>query len=87
MSVSLEIGRTGNKATVTIGQNTRFHFSYETCIAFYTPETGLVVRENEWGTTTGKHLNSIDGGNKAGRVSGTEFEIALEKVTRFGVGR
>ena len=38
------------------------YFSYKTPVAFETIETGLVVRENDWGPTTGKHLNWIDGG-------------------------
>lgn len=48
-------------------------FSYQTPVAF---ETGgkRVVRSNDWGPTTGKHLNAIDGGNRKSRVSGEEFE-------------
>ena len=49
------------------------YFSYETLVAFHTPESGLIVRENHWGTTTGKHLNYIDGGNKKNRVSASKF--------------
>jgi hypothetical protein len=58
--------------------NVTVYFSYKTPVAFHTYETGLIVRENDWGPTTGKHLNWIDDGNKADRVSGTEFESALE---------
>ena len=36
------------------------YFSYKTPVAFRAPGFGLVVRENEWGPTTGKHLNAID---------------------------
>lgn len=49
-------------------------FSYKTPIAFYTVKTGRVVRENEWGPTTGKHLNWIDRGDKESRVCGITFE-------------
>jgi len=50
------------------------YFSYRTPIAFRTPSTGLVVRVNEWGPTTGKHLSAIDGGDKSARVAGVDFE-------------
>ena len=38
------------------------YFSYETPVAFEAPGHGLVVRVNDWGPTSGKHLNWIDGG-------------------------
>lgn len=52
------------------------YFSYQTPIA-YRGKNGLVVRENDWSTTTGKHLNWIDGGDKKSRVSGEKFEQQL----------
>lgn len=56
-----------------------FFFSYQTLIAFR-PVKGAfadicIVRQNEWGTTTGKHLGWIDGGQKATRVARAEFEL------------
>ena len=50
-------------------------FSYQTPIAFQVSGRLPVVRRNDWGPTTGKHLNAIDGGGgaKASRVSGEEF--------------
>lgn len=60
---------------VTFGSLT-VYFSYDTPVAFQTPGR-RVVRQNEWKTTTGKHLNWIDGGDKKGRVSGDQFEAAL----------
>jgi hypothetical protein len=58
------------------------YFSYETCVAFSTPQTGLVVRRNDWGPTTGKHLNWIDGGNgaKKDRLKGEDFERKFDEV-------
>ena len=53
------------------------YFSYETPIAFRT-NGKLVVSENAWGATTGKHLNQIDGGDKKGRISREEFKSLLE---------
>lgn len=55
------------------------YFSYRTPVAFR-HNGRLHVRQNTWGPTTGKHLNWIDGGNKAGRISGAEFEELLSKA-------
>ena len=59
-----------------------YYFSYATCVAFRAPGFGLVVRENVWGTTTGRHLNEIDGGGAAqkNRVNGQEFEKLLAQA-------
>lgn len=70
-----------NALVFTIG-TVKVYFSYKTPVAFST-NGNLVVRENEWGPTTGKHLNWIDGGDKeskAERVSGAEFEEMLARV-------
>lgn len=58
-------------------------FSYETPIAFKVDGQPRVVQENIWSATTGKHLNSIDGGSKeakAKRVSSVEFNRALDAL-------
>ena len=63
------------------------YFSYRTPVAFRA-EGRLVVRENTWGPTTGKHLNAIDGGSperKKARVSGDEFSRLLDPVLCLGV--
>ncbi len=62
-----------NYAMVVLGQLTLW-FSYSTLVAFQTHNDRLVVRKNEWGPTTGKHLNAIDGGNMKARVDSDEFE-------------
>lgn len=49
-------------------------FSYRTPVAFQARGFERVVRENDWGPTTGKHLNAIDGGNKKSRVNAQEFQ-------------
>lgn len=54
-----------------------FYFSYDTLIAFTSPD-GLVIRENEWAQTTGKHLNAIDP-DKSKRVDGETFWQLYEK--------
>ena len=56
----------------------KFYFSYETLVAFI-GSNGLVVRENNWGPTTGKHLNWIDGGNKKQRVNEEKFNQILHE--------
>jgi len=55
-------------------------FSYETPVAFKADKFPTIVRENVWGTTTGRHLNRVDGGDKeakARRVSSEDFNAAL----------
>lgn len=51
-------------------------FSYRTPVAFRAPGVGKVVRQNEWGPTTGKHLKWIDGETSKtanNRVTGERF--------------
>ena len=52
-------------------------FSYRTPVAFRAPGTPMIVRENEWGPTTGKHLKWLDGETSKtarNRVSGEKFD-------------
>ena len=51
-----------------------YWFSYQTLVAVYVPGKGKIVSANDWGPTTGKHLNAIDGGDKASRLPRTTFE-------------
>ena len=67
-----------NNTYVEIGELT-IYFSYKTPIAFYHYTTGIVVRENDWGPTTGKHLNSIEP-EKANRLHGDTFEKQLNTI-------
>ena len=55
------------------------YFSYTTIVAFSTPEEGLVVSENIWSVTTGKHLNWINP-NHQNRVSHEVFVERLENA-------
>ena len=48
-------------------------YSYRTAVAIQIDDGPIVVRKNEWGPTTGKHLNAIDGGDKSTRVDATQF--------------
>lgn len=64
-----------------VGGNS-FWFSYKTLIAFQRGYGPVVVHQNDWSTTTGKHLNAIDDGNKKTRLSASDFEAAF--VREFG---
>jgi hypothetical protein len=66
-----------NSLSVSLGTIT-LYYSYKTIIAYEDIQDGLVVRENDWSTTTGKHLNWLDGGYKEQRKSSAEFEAMLE---------
>lgn len=64
-----------NAVRVQIG-NLSVWFSYKTPVAFYHHRTGLVVRENDWSNTTGRHLNAIDS-DKAVRYDSETFKAAF----------
>ncbi|QDK01387.1 hypothetical protein SEA_WATERT_120 [Microbacterium phage WaterT] len=84
MSVSINIGHTPNYATVYVG-SLRLEFSYQTVIAFYGPDDSA-VSVNAWGPTTGKHLNRVDGGDKANRVERDEFTRRLDaQLSKIGL--
>jgi hypothetical protein len=51
-------------------------FSYTTPIAFYVDGRKIVIRENDWSTTTETHLNAIDA-DKSKRISGDDFMLQL----------
>lgn len=59
-------------------ENLILYFSYDTIIAFRASK-GLVIRKNDWSSTTGKHLNAINEDKKR-RIIGEQFEKELEKV-------
>ena len=56
------------------------YFSYDTVVAFRAPGQYRKVCENMWGPTTGKHLNWIDDGNKAGRLESEQFAKELSET-------
>lgn len=68
-----------NLTRVQIG-HVNVWFSYTTPIAFSVHGVRYVC-ENVWTVTTGKHLNEIDGGNKADRVHRAEFLALLERLS------
>lgn len=48
---------------VTIG-TLDLYFSYDTVVAFQEDGQGFRISENDWGSTTGKHLNWINPNKK-----------------------
>jgi len=78
----------GNYSNGNYGINTlcvsfdgfRLFYSYKTIVAYSDPVDGLVVRQNDWRTTTGKHLNWIDDGDKKSRLPGEEFQAKLQAM-------
>ena len=89
-----------NFSIVTVG-DFEIAFSYRTPIGFYAPESGLmdntgtrkewegrngwVIRENDWGPTTGRHLNELPG-RKEDRLPNDAFEEALAKAVEGMTG-
>lgn len=71
-----DMGFNGKFKRVSIGNRYTFYISYDTCVAF-TDDSGLVVSENVWSKTTGRHLNDIDP-NKDKRIPHGEFSERLE---------
>lgn len=61
------------KLTKVIVSDVTVWYSYETCIAFKVGGDDPVVRDNEWSTTTAKHLNQVDDGIGL-RVDSATFE-------------
>lgn len=74
-----------NALRVQIGSLTLW-FSYSTIVAFREPGKLPRVCENLWGSTTGKHLNAIDDGDKKSRLKQADFEAELaDLLARHGL--
>lgn len=59
----------------------RLAFSYQTVVAVSLPgHYTWKVCENVWSKTTGKHLNWIDNGDKASRLSYERFEELIDGI-------
>lgn len=72
-----------NNAKVVMVKNNRFFFSYETLVAVEPEQGGLIIRQNDWSNTTGKHLNAIDGGSKEAKAKRLPAEQFLEAIKQF----
>lgn len=76
MIVKLTQGESPTAHSLQLGQ-LDLHFSYETVVAFEAPGLGLIVSENIWSATTGKHINAIAGKDYP-RFPRREFEEMLK---------
>lgn len=82
-SITVEgFGQGSNGTLVTIG-NLELWFSYKTIIAFRESGHTTRVSENCWNVTTGRHLNAIDGGNKADRLPRDRFEAEIQRLLKM----
>jgi hypothetical protein len=75
----MNYSRGNNARYVQIGK-LEFWFSYKTVIAYRLRGQNVRGRVNEWGTTTGRHMNDIPGNFKQDRVTGAVFKSELKKV-------
>ena len=67
-----------NRMKFTDNHGREFYFSYSTLIGFRAnPYADIVVRVNDFSTTTGRHLNFLEPDHKK-RLSETAFNEALE---------
>lgn len=72
--------QTDKNFTTIFTDNMTLWFSYTTLVAFRVGAV-KVVHENSWSNTTGKHLNQIDGGDKASRVNHETFLAKWKELT------
>lgn len=74
-----------NSIAIRLGSRT-IYYSYDTVVAFRGEnskgEYFNCVIKNYWGTTTGKHLNWIDGGDKKTRLTKEDFNKKLQKFLK-----
>ncbi len=78
---AIETFAKSSKATVVKIGPLEVYFSYNTPIAFRDSEGELIVRANEWGPTTGKHMVAL-GVDRGDRMPGEEFERRLTEHLR-----
>lgn len=82
--MSLPTITTEKNFTIVELDSVRLWFSYSTLIGFVKRNGSgagkRFVSENCWSTTTGKHLNAIDGGDKKSRLPREEFEDTYNKL-------
>jgi hypothetical protein len=79
MNVSIHHPTNRPNFTIVFIGDLKLAFSYNTIIGFITDWRGWTVSENIWSTTTGKHLNYLDDGDKSNRVSRDEFTRLLNR--------
>ena len=55
-------------------------FSYETCIGFKREYGCAIVRENQWGKTTKKHINHIKNEHEYIQLNNEDFTKELREI-------
>lgn len=70
----------GSCRAVTIG-DLILYYSYNTVVAFRDGNKPLVISQNIWSNTTGRHLNWINP-DKTVRIPNDEFEDTLSRTLR-----
>lgn len=91
-TIKVDLGTYGNYSTenygssryVSIGPLT-LYFSYRTVVAFRCPKFGLVVCENVWSRTTGKHLNWLEPEKKRRHVYKDFMGMLEETLQHYGL--
>lgn len=59
--------------------NLDIYFSYNTAVAFEDSQANLVISQNKWSTTTGKHLSTISK-DVSDRIPYDQFKKALKRA-------
>jgi len=78
----MEIERSNNFTKVSTKDGV-YAFSYDTLVAFKHVSGSWTVSKNEWGNTTGKHLNSIDGGTTEAKALRVPQSVVAEMADGF----
>jgi len=60
----------------------RFYFSYDQIIAYWTEDAELIVAENIWSRTTGKHIKRLISHYSACTVGIADFRSRLHTLMR-----
>lgn len=68
-----------NLTRVDLGK-LRLWFSYETIIALQTQNNDVIISENIWSKTTGRHINIIKEGYKHLQVDTKTFQEQVDKL-------
>ena len=71
-----------NKLTTVYIGDKKVFFSYETPVAFWNGHR-LLVSQNEWSRTTGRHLNAIDGGSKEAKENRIPHTALMEILAEY----
>ena len=66
-----------NQTLLVMPQGEEFFFSYETCVAGFTPGEGYFKTSNKFSRTTSKHINQYLEGVTAKEVLQDVIEMAL----------